>query len=148
MTSLFVRANRSAVSWKDSHLGVQTVRRGGVGPVRSLLGGKPHRPLLSDSPFETFKEFCASVRNAGGESPEDSLTLRAARRTARLMGCSPAARTRYGNERRRAVTAGGAPPTTTTTTADAPACCRRFRAAGRKRWSSGAPPRSRHERAR
>src|SRR5215204_5717227 len=27
-------------------LGAQTVRRGGVGPVRSLLGGKPHRPLF------------------------------------------------------------------------------------------------------
>jgi hypothetical protein len=29
----------------DIVLGAQTVRRGGVGPVRSLLGGKPHRPL-------------------------------------------------------------------------------------------------------
>src|SRR4051794_21509745 len=27
----------------------QTVRRGGVGPVRSLLGGKPHRPLFWNS---------------------------------------------------------------------------------------------------
>jgi hypothetical protein len=32
---------------KGSHFGAQTVRRGGVGPVRSLLGGKPHRPLFS-----------------------------------------------------------------------------------------------------
>ena len=31
---------------EGSHLGAQTVRRGGVGPVRSLLGGKPHRPLF------------------------------------------------------------------------------------------------------
>src|SRR5437762_2086895 len=32
---------------QTSVLGSQTVRRGGVGPVRSLLGGKPHRPLFS-----------------------------------------------------------------------------------------------------
>src|SRR3954467_3541005 len=31
---------------KGSHFGAQTVRRGGVGPVRNLLGGKPHRPLF------------------------------------------------------------------------------------------------------
>src|SRR5688572_14265294 len=35
---------------RDDHgrpsFGAQTVRRGGAGPVRSLLGGKPHRPLL------------------------------------------------------------------------------------------------------
>ena len=49
---------------EDSHLGVQTVRRGGVGPVRSLLGGKPHRPLFLDSPLETLKEvvLCFSAK--------------------------------------------------------------------------------------
>src|SRR6478736_6232404 len=36
----------SAVQWWDIVPSAQTVRRGGVGPVRSLLGGKPHRPLF------------------------------------------------------------------------------------------------------
>src|SRR5688572_8886664 len=33
------------MQWLDIVPGGQTVRRGGAGPVRSLLGGKPHRSL-------------------------------------------------------------------------------------------------------
>src|SRR5262245_18652468 len=34
-----------AVLWRD-HLGAQTWRQGGAGPVRLLLGGETHRPTL------------------------------------------------------------------------------------------------------
>jgi hypothetical protein len=46
---------------QGSHFGAQTVRRGGVGPVRSLLGGKPHRPLFSIR-HHVFRIGAAEVR--------------------------------------------------------------------------------------
>ena len=46
---------------EDSHLGAQTVRRGGVGPVRSLLGSKPHRPLFWTSRYERGGSFAMGV---------------------------------------------------------------------------------------
>jgi len=134
----------------DGHLGAQTVRRGGVGPVRSLLGGKTHRPLFSDSPFGSVKEVGLgfSAKCARRKPGKFFDALRRGRQPDR-DGFAHSAGTRYGTELPRAVTACGALATTTTASARLLSKFFRFalRVAGDGRRGAAEAPRrmTRHE---